>query len=212
MAVPGGAVDLVVERGDLGQHGEDAGSRAQVAAPDALLAAVEQAEADGGDGRAAEHQQGRLRVFVDPDQLPVDAGDADGAEGPAGPLEPAGQRLAAPVLADPFGDGAFRAEDAAPDAAERYRGDHDAGPPDAPEDELREQAQVVPDVRVFRRQRHERRDDDERRVNDDDRPLDGHDQAAVAAQKKADSLQSTAAALRLEMQAVFNHARVSPSR
>jgi hypothetical protein len=47
----------------------------------------------GGDGRAAEDQQGGLRVFVDADQLTVDRGADEGDEGPAGPFEPARQRL-----------------------------------------------------------------------------------------------------------------------
>jgi len=67
-------------------------------------------------------------------------------------------------------------------------------------------------VGVFRRQRQEGGDDDERRVNDDDRPLDGHDQAAIAAQEKADFFQSTATALRMEMQGMFNHGRFSARR
>ena len=74
VAVPGSAVDLVMQWGDLGQYGEDAGGRAQVAAPDAFFPAVEQADADGGDGRAAKDQQRRLRVFVNADQLTVNGG------------------------------------------------------------------------------------------------------------------------------------------
>jgi hypothetical protein len=60
MAIPGIAVDLVMQRGDLGEHGEDAGGRAQVAAPDALFLAVEQADAERRQRSSRRGPAGRL--------------------------------------------------------------------------------------------------------------------------------------------------------
>jgi hypothetical protein len=141
--VPGGAVDAEMHRRDARQQAEDAGDRAQVAAPDALALAIHPADADGGDGGTAEDQQRRLRVVIDADQLAIDRGEDEGHHRPAAPAHPFRDRAAAPVAAGEFGQRAFRAEHAAPDAAHEHdREDHE-GPPDAPEQVLREQHQAV---------------------------------------------------------------------
>jgi hypothetical protein len=158
LAVPGGAVDAEVHRRDAREQGEDAGDRAEVAAPDALALAVEPADGDGGDRRAAEDEQRRLRVFVDADELAVERGEDEGEEGPAAPAQPFRDGVAAAVARGELGQRALRAEHAAPDAAHEHDGEDDEGPPDAPEEILGEQHQALVPLRrvgglVLRRQR-----------------------------------------------------------
>ena len=209
VAIPGGAVDLVVEGRELGENGENPRGRTQVAAPDALLPAKKQADGQRGNARSAKDQQGRLRVFIDADQLPIDGGADEGDERPAHPFQPGRRRPAQAVPAAPFGERAFRTEQAAPDAAHRHRGDHHAGPPDAPEAELREQAQVVPDVRAGGRQRHENGNDDQRRINDDDTPLHGQDGALMAAQKQTQPGDPAGVGCGVKADDLFSHARAA---
>ncbi|MBV6412215.1 MAG: hypothetical protein GAKPKEKM_03157 [Rhodocyclaceae bacterium] len=213
IAVPGLAVDAEVHRRHACEQGEDAGDRTEIAAPDALAAAVEPADGDGGERRAAEDQQRRLRVFVDADQLPVEGGQHEGREGPAAPAQPARDGEALAVARGEFGERPLRAEHAAPDAAHEHDGEDDEGPPDAPEQVLGgEHHALVPEGRVGRhlrlagrgaeepgeqprlgmRQRQEGRQRDEDAVEQHDEPLQAEDGAAVAHHPVAQARQAAA--------------------
>src|SRR3546814_12710975 len=56
---------------------------------DALALAVDEAHRDGGNGGASQNQQGRLRVFVDADELTVNGRAHERHEWPASPSHPA---------------------------------------------------------------------------------------------------------------------------
>jgi hypothetical protein len=161
-----------------------------VAAPDALAPAVDQAYGDGGHGGSAQHQQHRLGIFVDADQLAVYRGDDDGGERPAAPLQPARHREAQAVTAGEFGERAFRTKNAAPDPPQSERGDDHERPPDAPEHELGEQGEVVQHAGVLRRHGKKGRHRHQGQVEHHHRPLHADDEAAVAPHGIAQALQT----------------------
>ena len=90
-------------------------------------------------------------IFIDADELAVDRGQHEGDQGPAAPAQPARDGAAAAVAAGELGQRAFRAEHAAPDAAHQHDGEDHEGPPDAPEQVLREQHQALVPRRGGRR-------------------------------------------------------------
>ncbi len=144
---PGGAVDLEAHGGELREDREDAVDRAEVAAPDPLVAPVEQADRDRRERRAAEDGEDRLRIAVHAGHLPVDRGAGERQERPARPGDPARHRVAAAPAAGELAQRALGAEDAAPRPADQHHADQHERPPDPPEGELRGQRQVGPDMR-----------------------------------------------------------------
>ncbi|MNE29366.1 hypothetical protein D3C80_1228420 [compost metagenome] len=148
-------IDLKVYRGEAREQGKDAADRAQVAAPDPLAAGEQQPDDDGSDGRTAKNQQRRLGVIIDADQLAIDGGQDERQGWPATPAHPAWHAHAPAILAGPFAQRAFRAQHTAPEPAEQYDRQQHERPPEAPEQELGEQGQVVQHPRLAVGQRQQ---------------------------------------------------------
>src|SRR3972149_4660052 len=97
-----------------------------------------------GDGLHAARREGSPRtalgprVLVDADELAVDRDADEGAERNPAPAHPARDGSVPPEPRGPPGQRPLRAEEAAPGAAEDDHREDDEGPPEGPEDELRE--------------------------------------------------------------------------
>ncbi len=197
---PARPVHLEVQRREPRQQTEHAAHGAQVAAPHPLATPVQQTHQHGRHGGAAQHQQGGLGVLVHAHELAVDGGDDKGHGGPAAPAHPARDAAPASVAAHRFAQRTLGAEHPAPDAAQQDHAQQHEGPPDAPEQELREQAQVVQDACGVVGQRQKRRQHHQHRVGQHDGPLHAADQAAMAAHGVAQGRQRTRRAARHEVQ------------
>src|SRR5581483_6334044 len=156
-----------------------------MAAPEALPPSVQKADHDRRQGRAAEDQQRRFRIFINRQHLPVDRRGDEADERPAAPEQRARHAPAEAVAADPFRERAFRTEKPAPHAPDDDDGQNHERPPDPPEHELRESREMIEDAGAVGRQGHERRNRDQARVDRHDRPLQGNDRSAMATKKIA---------------------------
>src|SRR3984893_12247391 len=179
---PGILVDAEMHRGKLGQQAEDAVDRAEKAAPDQFVAAIKIADDDRAKSRSAENEQRRLWILIDADHLAVDLGQGKRNEGPAFPGDPARDRMTPAEPACRLGQRALRTEEPAPGAADQKHAEEDERPPDTPEGELREEREIVPDMREPSGQRQECGHGDKHKINENDRPLAALNQAPVAAQ------------------------------
>ena len=182
---PAGFVHPVGHRRQFGQQGKHAIHRAQMPAPGALALGVHPAHRHGGDGGAAQHQQRRLRVLIDADHLAIHRGQHKGDKRPAAPAHPARNRPAQAFLRRPFGQCAFRAQHATPDAAKQHHRQQHKRPPDSPEHKLGEDGQVVQHARAVVRQRQQRRNHQQGGVHQHHRPLQPTQQRGVVAQPAA---------------------------
>jgi hypothetical protein len=127
------------------------GHRAQVAAPHTLAPAIDDANSDGRHRGAAQDHQHRARVFVHADQLAVERGPQEADQRPARPAHPAWNRQALAGAPRKFGQCAFGAHHAAPEAPNEQHGRNDKRPPHAPERELCKARQAGEHARVFGR-------------------------------------------------------------
>ena len=171
-----------MHRRQAGEQGEHAADRAQVTAPDTFAAAVEKAHQHRRQGRAAENQQGRLGVVVDADQLAINSGEDKRQGRPAAPANPARGAAAQPAPADPFAQRAFGAQHPAPESAEQHDGQQHERPPEAPENKLGEQRQVVEHARLAGRQGQQRRQHQQQAIEGHHRPLHATNQPPVTTQ------------------------------
>ncbi|MCY1443598.1 hypothetical protein D9M71_600240 [compost metagenome] len=174
---------------EAGEQGKDTADRAQVAAPDPLAAGEQQTDGDRRQCRAAENQQCRLGVVVDTDQLAVEGGQAERQGWPATPAHPAWHAHAPAILAGPFAQRAFRAQHTAPEPAEQYDRQQHERPPEAPEQELGEQGQVVQHPRLASGQRQQCRYYQQHGVEQHHRPLQGANYPGMAAHAVTQTLQ-----------------------
>src|SRR5262249_42840700 len=101
--VPGLLIDAEMQRRKLGEQSEHAVDRAKIAAPDALVASVAQADEDRRAGRSSQHDQNRLGILIDAYHLPIDREAREGDERPPAPGEPARQRAPAAIAAGELG-------------------------------------------------------------------------------------------------------------
>ncbi len=157
-------IDAKMQRGDARQHGKHAVDRTEVPAPDALAAAVDEADADGRERRAAQHEQRRGGILIDADELAEHRRQRERDERPSAPFQPARHREAEPMPAGGLGQRALGTEEAAPRAPDDEHRQDDERPPHAPEQPLRQDREAVVPARVVRRQRQEGRHDDEERI------------------------------------------------
>ncbi len=190
-------INAKMYRGNFCKQRKHTVGRVQITAPDAFAPAIDKPDRDGGHARSTQHQQRGLRILVDTDQLAIHRGADKGREWPATPAHPARNGTPQAMVTGELRQRAFRTENAAPDASEQHHADHHERPPDAPEEELRKQAQIVVNVGIFRRQRHERRNDQQHQIKEDNDPLDRQNRAAVALHGGADSGQPAGATARV---------------
>jgi len=130
-----------------------------------------------------------LRVLINADQLAINRGANKGHKRPATPAQPARNRPPQTMAAGQLGQHAFRAKNAAPDAPQQHGAQHDERPPDTPKQKLREQPQIVQNMRILCRQGHEHRVNQEAEVKHHHRPLHAQDDALMAAHGLADACQ-----------------------
>jgi len=104
----------------------------------------------------------------------------------AGPCHPARRSPAAPSAAGEFGHCALRAEQPAPHTTDQHGGDQHERPPHAPEHELGEAREIIPEEGGAARQRQQHWNAQKHRIDGHHAPLHDADGALVALQPVAD--------------------------
>ena len=149
---------------------EEQAHRAQVAAPDPAPPRVDQRDGHGQRCGPAEDQELGPRILVDADELTVDRDADERDERDPAPAHPARDGAVPAEARGPCRQRPLRAEEAAPGAAEEDHREDDEGPPEVPEDELREAHEVGEgrDVSGRRRQQWRHQDDCQIEKNHED--------------------------------------------
>src|SRR5262249_7708180 len=139
--VPSFLIYAKMQRRKLGEQSKHAVDRTKIAAPDALVAPVTQADEDRCAGRSSQHDEDGLGILIDAHHLAIDRDARKGPERPAAPGEPARQRASLAIAAGELGQRSFGTDQPAPGTPDQHHAQQDEWPPDAPEYELGEHRQ-----------------------------------------------------------------------
>ena len=145
---PCGRVGNEVNGRDARKQPKHAVGWAEIATPYTLPATVDKTDRERRQGRTAQDQQRRFRIFIDTHQLAINRSEDERKKRPTSPTQPFGDLASESVPTGEFRQRAFRAKHTAPHTSEQHHAQHHERPPNSPKQELREQGQMIPDVRV----------------------------------------------------------------